>query len=255
MANQLKEFKPKDTLRKYIDAFWFSRNTTGKPISFPVVPDGCCDLIFYLNNSKKLDGVEDTFVTGAMEQVQLIPIPDGMEFFGIRCKPGILFYLLEINMNKLTNNTIELSQLNKNIYKKLKIDKFANNKEIIKNIEPQLENIFNQCDLNDDAFFNIITDLTDDPNNTIKALSEKYRFSIKNLERIFNKKIGLTPKKFARIMRFQKAHKKILKEGLENLIIVSLSAGYFDQAHFNRDYKKLVGHNPSSETMSILYNQ
>ena len=30
--------------------------------------------------------------------------------------------------------------------------------------------------------------------------------------------------------------------------------GYFDQAHFNRDFKKLTGLTPSSKLMSILYN-
>ena len=55
-------------------------------------------------------------------------------------------------------------------------------------------------------------------------------------------------------MRFQKAHKKISKEGLKQLVVIALSSGYFDQAHFNREYKKLVGFNPTNETMSILYN-
>lgn len=55
-------------------------------------------------------------------------------------------------------------------------------------------------------------------------------------------------------MRFQKAHKQISKEGLKCLIVIALDSGYFDQAHFNHEYKKLVGYNPSNETMSILYN-
>ena len=55
-------------------------------------------------------------------------------------------------------------------------------------------------------------------------------------------------------MRFQKAHKIISNEGLYDLVTVALSSGYFDQAHFNREYKKLIGFNPNNETMSILYN-
>ncbi|XLQ19644.1 MAG: DUF6597 domain-containing transcriptional factor [Candidatus Moraniibacteriota bacterium] len=253
MITQLIEFKPNSNLQKYIDAFWFSRNTLGEVINWPVVPDGCSDIIFYLNNSKKLEGVNDTFVTGIMEEAQLIPIPSGMEFFGIRFKPGILFYLLGTDMSKLTNSMIELRKLNEDIYKKLSIDIFAENDEIVSIITPLLENIFEEHELNDD-FLHALIDLTDNPNMMIDKLSSIYGLSSKNLERVFSKKMGLTPKKFARIMRFQKAHKKISKEGLENLITVALSSGYFDQAHFNRDYKKLTGNNPSNETMSILYN-
>ncbi len=100
----------------------------------------------------------------------------------------------------------------------------------------------------------IMENLCKNPEISINELSFKSGFSLRSLERTFNKRIGLPPKKYTRIMRFQKAHKKISKEGLINLVTVALSSGYFDQAHFNREYKKLVGFNPSNETMSILYN-
>lgn len=102
MNNKLKECSPNNNLQKYIDAYWFFRNNTGNKIHFPVVPDGCSDIIFYLNDSKKLGDFKNTFVTGVMEQAQLISISDKMELFGIRFKPSILFYLLNADMSKLT---------------------------------------------------------------------------------------------------------------------------------------------------------
>ena len=76
----------------------------------------------------------------------------------------------------------------------------------------------------------------------------------KSLERLFYRHIGIAPKKFAGIIRFYKAHKNILHKGLQDLVTTSLISGYFDQPHFNREYKKLTGTYPTSETMSILYN-
>ncbi len=181
-----------------------------------------------------MEGIENTFVTGVMEQTQLIPIPAEMEFFGIRFKPGFLYYLLEVDMGKLSNDMIESQQLNEDICKMLKIDIFAKNEEIVKSIESQLEDIFKEYD-SQDTFVQVVNDLVDDPNRTIDELGRVHHFSVKNLERKFIKQVGLTPKKIARIMRFQKAHKKISKKGLENLIGVALSSGYYDQAHFNRD--------------------
>jgi AraC-like DNA-binding protein len=92
------------------------------------------------------------------------------------------------------------------------------------------------------------------PDTSIKELSFSTGFSVKTIEINFNKRVGLSPKKFTRIMKFQKAHRTISKEGLTNLVKVALSSGYFDQPHFNREYKKLTGYNPNNETMSILYN-
>ncbi len=47
MKNNLIEYSPTNELKKYIVSYWFFRNNTGEMISFPVVPDGCSDIIFY----------------------------------------------------------------------------------------------------------------------------------------------------------------------------------------------------------------
>jgi len=254
MSNKLVEYQPHIYLQKYIDAYWSFRNTTKNKINFPVVPDGCSDIIFYLNDSKKLGNLQDTFVTGVMENAQLIPIPNRMELFGIRFNPGILSYFLETNMSKLTNNMMELFQINSYISDKIKINPYDEDKNIISKIEPQLKDLLKKIKIENNVI-NVIKEITKNPQILIEKITKKYKFSLKSLQRIFQKRLGLTPKKFSRIMRFQKAHRKISKDGLKNLIIIALRSGYFDQAHFNREYQKLVGCNPSNETMSILYNK
>jgi AraC-like DNA-binding protein len=76
----------------------------------------------------------------------------------------------------------------------------------------------------------------------------------KKLERLFVPRMGVSVKKFSKIVRFHEVHKVLSEEGLENLSSKVLEKGYFDQAHFNRDFKKLTGLKPSSKLMSILYN-
>jgi len=59
----------------------------------------------------------------------------------------------------------------------------------------------------------------------------------------------VTAKKFARYIRFIQTHKHLSKEGLDNLCFKVLEKGYYDQAHFNREYKSLTGLTPSSDEM------
>lgn len=256
MNNQIieKEFKPSVDLQEYIDSYWFFENSTDKKIVFPVVPDGCSDIIFYLNESVKFNNIKDTFVSGVMEYSQLTNIPPKMKLFGIRFKPGAISYILKTNLNNLANKMLELSKINSDLYKYIKIDSSNKNTDIISNIENQLKIILQKTEIKDD-FLEITKEIKEDPQISIQNLATKYNMSLKSLQRIFNKRIGTTPKKFSRIMRFQKAHNKITKEGLKNIVYIALSSGYFDQAHFNREYKKLTGFNPSHETMSILYNK
>lgn len=254
MSIKSKNFKPRYELRKYIDDFWFFENDTGKIMYFPVVPDGCSDIIFYLGGSEKLDGTSNTFISGIMESAQITAIPDKVKLFGIRFKPGTLAIILNVDMSKIANKNSTLNKINNKVFKDLEIEQTAECKDIVLRIENKLMEVFEKVEIQDN-FFEVIKNIKDDPQVTISELAIKYGFSIKNLERIFNKKIGLTPKKFACIIKFQKAHKRISKEGLGNLLSIALSTGYFDQAHFNHDYKKITGSNPSSEIMSILYNQ
>ncbi len=253
MKNQLKEYSPINSLENFINSFWFFRNNTGGAVDFPVVPDGCSDIIFYLNASSKLNDSNNTFMTGIMEFAELIPIPHKMEMFGIRFQPGVLSFFLNVSMKELKNQRHGLAGINKFIYQSLKIDKRAIDKSIVGNITPKIQNLLPKDILKDD-FFRIMRVFNKNTDVSINELSLKSSFSLKNIERIFDKRVGLSPKKFTRIMRFQKAHKEISTKGLANLVTIALSSGYFDQAHFNREYKKLVGFNPTNETMSILYN-
>ncbi len=253
MKNRLKEYSPADNLIKHIDSYWSFRNATNETIHFPVVPDGCSDIVLYLNDSNRLIGLESAFITGVMETAELVPIPHNMELFGIRFNPGVLSYVLKSDMNAYKNDMCSLSMINESLFKSLQIDQYADDKQIVLRMNSLLkelldENIFN------DTFFMIVKRICDNPEVSINDLALESELSVKSIGRVFNRRIGLSPKKFARIMRFQKAHNKISIEGLVNLVAVALSSGYFDQAHFNHEYKSLVGFTPTNETMSILYN-
>lgn len=253
MLNRLKEYNPSDSLQKYIDSFWFFRNNTGGEINFPVVPDGCSDIIFYLNDFNKLDDLESPFITGIMEFAELVPIPDKMELFGVRFKPGVLWYLLETDMKELKNKMCSLYEINKELPNILQINENAGDAGIISNISSKLERIMSDIFFKD-SFWETVKEISNNPEFAITDLAKAGGYSVRTLERTFCRKIGLSPRKFARIMRFQNAHRMISRQGLANLVEVALSSGYFDQSHFNREYKKLVGFNPNNQVMSILYN-
>ena len=131
MLNRLREYSPNNNLKKYIDSYWFFRNNTGETISFPVVPDGCSDIVYYLNKSNKLGDLESPFVTGVMEFAELVPIPDKMELFGVRFRPGVLWYLLKTDMKEFKDKMRNLSEINKELLKILQIDKNAGEGDIV----------------------------------------------------------------------------------------------------------------------------
>jgi AraC-like DNA-binding protein len=63
---------------------------------------------------------------------------------------------------------------------------------------------------------------------------------------LFRSEVGLSPKVFCRIRRFNEALRRIEPLTDVDWVGVALSCGYFDQAHFNHDFRAFSGLSPSS---------
>jgi AraC-like DNA-binding protein len=68
-------------------------------------------------------------------------------------------------------------------------------------------------------------------------------YTERHIERIFMETIGLNPKKFSNIIRLH-SFIKYIKEGSNDLTTNAYDAGYSDQSHLIRDFKKYTGITP-----------
>jgi AraC-like DNA-binding protein len=73
------------------------------------------------------------------------------------------------------------------------------------------------------------------------ALGIDYR----TLERRFKTTTGLTPKEFARIIRFKNAYKAFRGRQASNTFFF-LDCGYYDQSHYIREFKHFMGGTPGA---------
>jgi AraC-like DNA-binding protein len=62
---------------------------------------------------------------------------------------------------------------------------------------------------------------------------------------LFTAEVGLTPKLFCRVRRFQKVLRRIRDGRRVEWADVALACGYYDQAHFIKDFQSFSGLNPS----------
>lgn len=61
----------------------------------------------------------------------------------------------------------------------------------------------------------------------------------------FREQVGLSPKALARLLRFEQALSFLREVHRRPLSEVALAAGYYDQAHLNRDFRALAGCTPT----------
>ncbi len=69
--------------------------------------------------------------------------------------------------------------------------------------------------------------------------------SIRQFERQFERELGMPPKRFARIARFQFALDSKLVDPARSWLDVAHASGYYDQMHLVRDFHSLSGASPT----------
>jgi AraC-like DNA-binding protein len=80
---------------------------------------------------------------------------------------------------------------------------------------------------------------------TLRGLADEINMSDKHFERLFARYVGFRPSLFARVTRFQQVMYRAMAQPDTNLGHLAQNAGYYDQAHFNKDFKRFSGSAPS----------
>ena len=81
---------------------------------------------------------------------------------------------------------------------------------------------------------------------SISAVADELGLSHKHLIQRFRDEVGLTPKRFCRIQRFQSVLRAIESQSGVEWADLACACGYFDQAHFIREFHGFSGLNPSA---------
>jgi methylphosphotriester-DNA--protein-cysteine methyltransferase len=79
----------------------------------------------------------------------------------------------------------------------------------------------------------------------VRRVADSLGFSHKHFIALFRDAVGLTPKRFSRVRRFQQTLTGINAGQRVDWAEVALDAGYYDQAHFVHDFKAFSGLKPS----------
>jgi AraC-like DNA-binding protein len=245
-----REFQPNKNLQQFIDSYWYFTNEDPGSIESPVLPDGCMDIIF------PLTGDNGPFVVGTMTKAETVSIKPGQRMFGIRFRPAIAPSLLRIPAIELRDTIIPLEYINKNLAGEMSELTFK--QQIANQIElfnEKIANVIQSIDIDKRVFYavNLVAELQG--NVSLDTVAQEIGMSLRHMERLFKYHVGISPKRFARIVRFHQSHVALSKSGASSLATTAYQYGYTDQAHFNKDYKIFTGVNPTHRTMSHFYNK
>ena len=80
---------------------------------------------------------------------------------------------------------------------------------------------------------------------TVSAIANELRWSRRRLVASFREHIGMTPKAFARITRFDRAVRRVRDGPIRRWSLLAYECGYADQAHLTREFREFAGLTPT----------
>lgn len=81
---------------------------------------------------------------------------------------------------------------------------------------------------------------------TIAELRQRLGFSHRHLVHLFDKHVGISPKFFSRLLKFQKVLHALERDEKVSWTGVAHDSGYYDQAHFINEFRKFSGLAPAA---------
>lgn len=235
--------RPSRVFNGLIERFWFSDKDTPNKATFEILPDGNFDLVFILNDSGCM-----LLFAGPYTRTATVPILAGKEYFGVRFRPGRMPRLVDIQPAELVDTMIELPKM-----LGMNTDSLSDCLLGAKGIDAKrafMELIFQKASIESLVRRDLCTrcaELIESCNGHMKVhdLACRVGTSMRTLERTFLRDLGMSPKMFIRLVRFNNSLERLRNGGYPTLAHIAYEFGYADQSHFIKDFHELAGRLPS----------
>ncbi|MGX1930170.1 AraC family transcriptional regulator [Flagellimonas sp. 2504JD4-2] len=250
-------------LEKYVADLLYHKDYYPKHEKDKYLPDGTINMIFELsdnpkfiydnNTGKKVQEYKDVWFSGVLKDYITIS-SHHEEMMVLVLKPGAGFPLTNRNVSKFTNQVIPAEQVfGTDILKllqELKLPSKPQKKFLA--IENWLDGQLREDDFYLEVIRYSIEAIEESPTQiNLGELSEKLGYSQKQFIQLFKKYVGLTPKQFHRIVRFNQILTAVENKEKISWTVVAADCGYFDQAHFIKDFQSFSGINPKKYLSDI----
>lgn len=219
------------------------------------LPNGSMDLLLNLGEEAekiltphvKGQDLKECWISGLQARYIRIETPINMTMMGVEFKPGGAYPFLGFSMSKLRDSCVDLDSIwgREAMEVRHKIQETRSEAEkfflleswLLGRLHPDRETpheieqairLIQMCG----------------PALRISAIAKLLNISHKKFLKRFEDIVGVTPKYYSRICRFQRALQTISRNGSVDLTAVAVGSDYFDQSHFIKEFEEFAGMTP-----------
>ncbi len=243
---------PEKGLEKIIECYWFADSDETVPRTEKIIPDGYPEIIFHFGDAYKIN-LQGTWqlqsknlLAGQIKKFFYLQNTGAAGMVGVKLKPIAVAQLYKVDMSALTDQVVDLNQILGTEFREIEaaVNAKLPQQEIVEILNAYFREILNRGLENKiELALNRIFDTQG--NVQVREIADALSITERQLERLFKKFVGVSPKFYARIIRFSHIF-NLMQQGDKSWVDVALGSGFYDQSHFIRNFKAFSGEDPSA---------
>ncbi|WP_340680940.1 helix-turn-helix domain-containing protein [Paraglaciecola sp.] len=248
-------FAPHDSLREWVQCYWLVQCDAlpNGGYTEKLYPDGGTSLTFYFS-----PGQLPLILFDARHDLTSRHFQGCLDTIGIRFQPGGAFQLFGQQIADTIGGEIpalELQLINLPLLQRQLVD-CQHNQQRLMVIERWLLQHAKQQNAQTGVIQHLWPKLLKTSNN-LAELTQSLNLSRRQIERKFQSEIGLSPAYIKLLHNIKAARRLISQAPKRSLTDIGLECGFYDQAHFIRQFRKITQQTPGqykAKKMSQIYN-
>jgi len=241
-------FTPPEQLRDLVQCFWTLESDPDVPTpkDYFLMADSCPEIIFQYNEGFQAYSAQSARIRFQHSISNKFDVGNKVGFFGVRLYPHAVNQLLNMAAHEVVNHVSDFSALFKQDGADLadQIYSAAKTSERIALVSDYLTKRASHQIRMDPIKYFVDKIIGNSGSVDIAAMQQESGLSVKQFERRFKAIAGFPPKYFARIARFQAVKDSYVLSQFSTMTSLAYSCNYYDQSHFNREFKEFSGVQP-----------
>ena len=249
---------PRPPLNQFVERLWFHEGLNCNHRLERVLPDGSMELIINLRDEDRhvFDPVTHrprqayhrSWLSGPHSEFIVIDTAPNASMIGVHFKPSGASSFFGLPLSELQNSVVDLEIFWNGAARNLRdqLLEAPNPTAKFRILEDALLARWRCSAFRHRAVLHALDSFARDPQGiTIGKVTAEIGLSARRFIEVFREQVGMTPKIFCRLRRFQHALEEIQHSREVRWADIATECGYYDQAHFINDFKEFCGVTPS----------
>lgn len=248
-----RELAPPPGLASVVECFWTMRSAGPLPgrTSERVLPDGCSDIIFHFGDGAPPGQAHSgmgSYVVGTMPTAAVVHLEGAVDLLGVRFRPGGLSAVTGMPGEEVVGLVVALGEAVPGLRDEPARLADAPPAQRVPLVAARIRRELARADRAMDPRVRLVAQRIERSAGAtpVADLARAAGVSPRQLERLYRREVGLTPREARRVARFRHAVRCLNGQPAWNIARVAHATGYHDQSHLHRDFVRLAGLTPAA---------